>query len=217
MAAAKNPKQTAQEKGSGVFSGGPVDLAREGDAALEEGSMNAWARKVPDQNDSRPLFLTAKPPIFVRVFSAPTTRRYQLNSALIRASRPVRIEFACSQVPPGTKRVVVGQHRVAIQRVVQVDRHHRPASTEPEDLRETEIELVDPVAVARSGLEQVHRHVRSRFPTAAARAIAPRSRRAPRSWPAATRRACSGKSRSPERRSSESCRTPRPRTCVSIP
>src|SRR5688572_20649195 len=28
---------------------------------------------------------------------------YQVNSALIRASLPVRIEFGCSHVPPGTK------------------------------------------------------------------------------------------------------------------
>ena len=52
----RHVQKKAQEKGSGVFSGGPVDQAREGDAALEKGSINAWARKVPDQNDSRPLF-----------------------------------------------------------------------------------------------------------------------------------------------------------------
>ncbi len=31
-----------------------------------------------------------------------TPSSYQVSSALMRASRPVRIEFGCSHVPPGT-------------------------------------------------------------------------------------------------------------------
>src|SRR5262245_52207282 len=83
---------------------------------------------------------------------------------------PLRAD-ACQ--PPGQNRVrlqprptwreavVVGEDRVRIRDVVQVERHHRSLAAEVEILREPEIELVDSIAVHRAGLDQIDRDVRN--------------------------------------------------------
>src|ERR1043166_5207124 len=55
--------------------------------------------------------------------------------------------------------VVVGDDRVPVERVEEIHRHLGPLGAMAEVLREAEVELIDPIAVKRAGLDQIERDV----------------------------------------------------------
>src|SRR5712692_9599690 len=57
---------------------------------------------------------------------------------------------------PGGKRVVLDEHGVGVQRVVEIETNRRARSAELEDLPDPQVELIHPLSVQRAGLEDVH-------------------------------------------------------------
>ena len=67
----------------------------------------------------------------------------------------IRLEPRPTRNEPG----VVGQDGAGVQHVVKIDSDSRPRATEPQDLREAKIELIEPIAVHRTGCDQIDGHV----------------------------------------------------------
>src|SRR6185295_760485 len=63
--------------------------------------------------------------------------------------------------PIRQERGVVGEDRARVQRIVDVDRHHRARAAELQDLSHAKVELVDPVAVHRARSDEIDRDVLS--------------------------------------------------------
>ena len=72
----------------------------------------------------------------------------------------VCVPVGASHAPPGMNAWFGHQDRVEVQRVQQVERDVRPRPAQPQDLRDAEVELVDPIAPQVVRLQQVHGHVR---------------------------------------------------------
>jgi hypothetical protein len=60
----------------------------------------------------------------------------------------------------GAVDLVVGQHGGDVQQVVEIDLEFRSRAAEPEELRQTQIELVDPVPILRPWLDQIDGDIR---------------------------------------------------------
>ena len=58
------------------------------------------------------------------------------------------------------ERVVIGEARARVQRVVDVERNHRARPPVPQNLGRANVELVDSISGHRAGRHQIHRHVR---------------------------------------------------------
>src|SRR5204863_4716303 len=58
-------------------------------------------------------------------------------------------------LPGGAERVVLDENRVRVERVVQIDVQVHAAATDADDLREAEVELIQPVSVHRAWLDQI--------------------------------------------------------------
>src|SRR5437868_13059360 len=94
------------------------------------------------------------------------TSEAERNSSTYRARSLLEIDLRRElHQPPGEnrhrlqpraarhERVVVGQDRVRVERVVEIDADHRPRPPVLQNLRDAEVELVDAVAVHRAGRE----------------------------------------------------------------
>src|ERR1700676_494304 len=68
---------------------------------------------------------------------------------------PIRLQPRPTRNEPG----VVGQDGAGVQHVVEIDPDSRPRATEPQDLRDAKIELIEPIAVHRTGCDQIDGHV----------------------------------------------------------
>src|SRR5262249_48914425 len=77
------------------------------------------------------------------------TYRRSLEVDLHRDLREARREDAGRDEPGAVldERLVVGLDRIAVQRVVEIQRELRAQAVEPDDLAEAKIELVDAIAV----------------------------------------------------------------------
>ena len=86
------------------------------------------------------------------------TRQKSISAVILR-NRGVRIVSGCSHVPARDERVVVGQHRARVQRVVDIERDQRSRAPDAQGLGHPNVELVDAIAVHRPGRHEVDRHV----------------------------------------------------------
>src|SRR5881296_3852305 len=66
-----------------------------------------------------------------------------------------RLNDGDRSLPGGAERVVLDENRVRVERVVQVDVQIHAAATDADDLREAEVELIQPVSVHRTRLDQI--------------------------------------------------------------
>src|SRR5437870_12852012 len=62
--------------------------------------------------------------------------------------------------PARHEHIVVGKDGAGVHHVVEIDADRRPRATRPQDLGDTEIELVEPIPVHRPRRDQVEGHVR---------------------------------------------------------
>src|SRR5437870_5434361 len=66
-----------------------------------------------------------------------------------------RLNHGDRPLPGGAERVVLHENRARVERVVQIDVQVHAAATDADDLREAEVELIQPVSVHRAWLDQI--------------------------------------------------------------
>src|SRR2546423_5992711 len=104
--------------------------------------------------------------VIVRAASASAAMRNRFSwvRARTRVTSEVQLDYHLRKprvqdflrLLPAVERRVHGEHGVGVQRVIEIDTRVEPRAAETQNLADAEIELIQPLAVHRARLDEVH-------------------------------------------------------------